>query len=317
MNKQDTSKDMLDIEAAPVDRKTVTDAVLQFYRLLPFNYEQTPEQTALHIRENNAIAAAYPALDRILKNARRQPVLDVGCGAGWFVNTVAYHYGLPVVGMDMCETALDRARAVTRCLGVEAHIQYLHLDLFQATGPQMRPIREFYVVNSLGVLHHTHDCRQALSGITDLVKPEGFLHVGLYHKYGRKPFLDLFQNHRQAYDAAGDDSLREEIERRALHLYQELNPSVTDPTMLRSWFRDQVLHPRESQHTLEELYQWLTHDGFDCLSTSLNQFNPAPNWNILFIQEKEQYELSYQRNIKEKKYFPGFFVVLARKQSQS
>jgi len=32
-------------------------------------------------------------------------------------------------------------------------------------------------------------------------------------------------------------------------------------------------------------------------------------------EEKRMYELSYQRNVREKTYFPGFFTVLAQRQS--
>ena len=44
----------------------------------------------------------------------------------------------------------------------------------------------FDVVISNGVLHHTNDCRAAFGTINKLVKPGGYLIVGLYHWYSRK-----------------------------------------------------------------------------------------------------------------------------------
>lgn len=292
----------------------VTSAVAQFYRELPFNYEQTVEQAAQTIRENNQIASAYPPLDEVLR-WERPSVLDVGCGVGWFVNTVAYHYRLPVVGIDLCEPALERATAVAMRLGVDRVTQYQCLDLFEAPALAQHPLGRFGLVNSLGVLHHTYDCRRAIEAVAELVAPNGYLHLGLYHRYGRAPFLTLFQAYR---DAACDPARAgewEALEAEALRLYQELNPSVTDPTMLRSWFRDQVLHPHESQHTLEEVYGWLTACGFECCATSINRFEPIREWCALFEEEKRLETLSHQRNVKEKRYFPGFFVVLAKKPS--
>jgi hypothetical protein len=70
------------------------------------------------------------------------------------------------MGIDLSEAALERAREVS-----------IELD-------------------SLGVLHHTFDCREALGSISHVVQNGGYIHMGLYHKYGREPFLNLFKQHR-------------------------------------------------------------------------------------------------------------------------
>ena len=302
-----------DSATAEREREAVTDAVARFYRELPFNYEQTDDQAARTAADHNQVASAYPSLDAVLRLARQEAVLDVGCGAGWFVNTVAYHYRLPVVGLDLCEPALDRARAITKCLGMERLVQYHRRDLFQAREAPLCPSGRFFLVNSLGVLHHTFDCRQAFMSIAELVAPGGFIHIGLYHAYGRRPFLELFQPYREAYETASSESGRRAAETQALRLYQELNPSVSDGTMLHSWCRDQVLHPHESQHTLQEVSGWLAELGFTCVSTSINRFEPVRDWRTLFEEERYLSEVSYQRNVVDKRYFPGFFVVLARR----
>jgi len=294
-------------------REAVTASVAAFYQELPFNCENTAEEMSRTIRQHNQIAAVYPPLDGVLRGARRGAVLDVGCGIGWFVNTVAYYYGLPAVGIDLAELALDQARAVTQQLGLKRRVRYACADLFEAFTEQPDHDERFAVVNSLGVLHHTHDCRAALVRIAQLVEPNGFLHVGLYHRYGRRPFLELFEPYRQAYRAAATEVERDTVEQQARQLYQELNPSVTDPTLLRSWCRDQVFHPYETQHTFEEVYGWLSACGFECLATSLNQYQAPADWRDLFQEEQKLYGLSYDRNVRERRYFPGFFVVLAKR----
>ena len=296
-----------------LERQRVTETVSRFYRELPFNYEHTVEQAAQTIREQNQIASAYPPLDEALKQAKAEAILDVGSGAGWFINTAAYYYGVTATGVDVCEPALTRASAVAEQLGLALRTQFVCEDLFalgQRSG--IRP-GAFALVNSLGVLHHTHHCRQALEHIAPFVAPGGFLHLGLYHAYGRRPFLELFEEDVRAWRATDDGVRRQVIEERAFQRYRILQASITDEVLLRSWFRDQVLHPQESQHTFHEVYGWLTALGLTCRATSLNRFQAVSDWSSLFEEEKRWYAVSYQRNVRERTYFPGFFVVLAQR----
>ncbi len=295
------------------NRELVTQQVNKFYSLLPFNLNQTAQQGCETIQRRNQIKDAYPYLDSILKATKNAKILDVGCGAGWFVNTIAYHYALDIVGIDACESAINRASEVSKQLSLKTRVRYYCVDLFNINSIRLNDTNKFYLVNTLGVLHHTYDCRQALLSILNLVEDGGFIHIGLYHKYGRRPFLELFQKYREEWEASSSESRRREIEEQAFLAYRELNFPTTEETLLRSWFRDQVLHPHESQHTFQEVYYWLTECGFQCVTTSINQFQRVRAWEGLFNEEKKMYDLSYKRNYEEKSYFPGFFVVLAQK----
>ncbi len=293
--------------------ESVQQKVNEFYNELPFNYTGSVESTAQTMRDQNQVASAYPALHEILQQTEG-PVLDVGCGAGWFVNTVAHHYGLEVRGIDLCDPALERARSVAAEIGHDDRVSFRKVDLFRAS-EELAAEGPFPIVNTLGVLHHTHDCRAAVDGILDLVAPGGWLHIGLYHLYGREPFLAMFEKHRQALLTATPEE-REVIEGRAFRMYRRINPTVTDSTLARSWFRDQVIHPHETQHTVKEVHDWLTPRGFECLSTSINAYQPPADWADIFEEEKLQFEISERMNVKEGKYFPGFFVVLAQKKPE-
>lgn len=290
------------------EKEAVTGKVQAFYTSLPFNYHGSKQQ-ATHILLSQNQVEVYADLHAVLKKASPGArILDVGCGAGWFANSVARHYNLHVTGMDLCETALSRAREVSREVGVEKRSEFHSLDLFNESPPGW----PFFVVNSIGVLHHTFDCREALKRIARWVEEGGYLHVGLYHRYGRQPFLDLFKPYREKIDAAsaGDRAQREQ---EAYALYKELNPKITDEVFLTSWFKDQVLHPHETQHTAEELVGWLKEAGFQPLSTSINRFQRVGDWRWIFEEEKQLAEVSRRRNCVEKRYFPGFFTLLAKR----
>lgn len=283
--------------SAPVDATAeTTEKVLAFYKELPFNYYSNSIDTSVELLRENRIRE-YPSLDRHLRTHTGLRVLDVGCGAGWFVNSCASYYPHTLVGLDINPKALQQARAVARLLAHGERVDFHRSDLFSFV-----PEKPFDVVNSLGVLHHTPDCHAAIRQALRWVAPGGYLHLGLYHHYGRRPFLDHFARFRN-----GDASYTE------LHAeFRRLNPQISDATHLLSWFRDQVLHPHETQHTLEEIHALLAGEGFVMESTSINQFKPLPSLAELIEAEKRYTAISEQA-LRQGRYNPGFFVVWARK----
>lgn len=267
--------------------------VLDFYIKLPFNYYGSAETAAGRIRKSNPLRS-YPALVSLLNPELR--TLDVGCGAGWVVNAMNYHHRTRATGIDFNPVALDQARQVAAYLGLESSFVETDLFTYIAETP-------FEVVTSLGVLHHTDNCMEALRHICRrFVKPGGHIFIGLYHAHGRKPFLDHFANLRGR-------GLAEE------HLFQEyrsLHPVSSDETFLRSWFRDQVLHPHETQHTLKEIVQVIREEQFDLISTSINGFEPYCDLDDLYRRELEM-EKTAVAKLRAREYYPGFFLFLARR----
>jgi hypothetical protein len=96
--------------------------------------------------------------------------------------------------------------------------------------------------------------------------------------------------------------------------FRRLRGSSIDSTHLESWFRDQVLHPHETQHTYAEVRALLESRNFEVISTSINKFQPITSHAALEEKEREYAEVS-KRALTDGRYFPGFFVVLARNQA--
>ena len=269
--------------------------VLEFYRTLPFNVHDDPQKNVNAIRSNNSVEN-YPCLVPLLSKDSR--VLEVGCGAGWLSNCMAYYYDAHVTAIDFNERVVAYAQKVSDALGMNT--RFLTTDLFKYS-----PATLYDIVVSLGVLHHTGNCEAAIRKVCrEFVKPGGYFLLGLYHSYGRGPFLKHFENMRSA--GASEEELFAE--------YRRLHSSVIDETHLKSWFRDQVLHPHETQHTLLEISEILESINMDIVSTSINKFEKISEIGPLFDQEKELENLSKAR-LESGVYFPGFFVVLARRAS--
>jgi GT2 family glycosyltransferase/uncharacterized protein YbaR (Trm112 family)/SAM-dependent methyltransferase len=98
-------------------------------------------------------------------------VIEMGCGMGKYVQTVA-RYSRLAVGLDL-SNSLDRARENMRHM---ANVLLVQGNILQ---PPFRP-ESFDYVYSVGVLHHTPDCRLAFKRSASLVKPGGRLSVWLY-----------------------------------------------------------------------------------------------------------------------------------------
>lgn len=281
----------------PVKDRQIDAEVLNFYKSLPFNHYQSAQMQADKIRTQNALLDRPPLLPLLTTGTQ---ILDVGCGTGWLSHSIAYHYGLETLGIDFNPTAIQRARETARLLDVSAHFEVEDVFTFS-------PQQQFPLVCSEGVLHHTSDCHAAIAHlIQHCVQAGGYLYLGLYHRYGRAPFLQHFA---KLQDSGADEAT-------LLRRFSELLGSTSDDTHLYSWFRDQVLHPHETQHTLEELVPLLRDGGCTLVSTSVNHFKPIRSLSTLFELERALGETAKQR-LAQGQYYPGFFVLLAQKTTKN
>jgi SAM-dependent methyltransferase len=269
------------------------DDVLMFYKSMPFNYYSSVEHTVTKIRQYNQVPHLAVGLDDILKSSNS--MLDVGCGAGWLVNMTAHHYKLIAHGVDFNDVAIARAREVASNLGVRA--DFFVADLFSYVSQQ-----RYDIVSSVGVLHHTNNALEGVRKILHFVSPGGHILIGLYHKFGRKPFLDYFD----ALKKTGADYTQ------LFDEYMKIDSRHTDKTHAESWFRDQVLHVHETQHTLKEVVDIFTEEKVDLISTSINKFEHFQDVNELYSMEPSL-QINGHDALREHRYYPGFFMVLGKK----
>ena len=267
--------------------------VLKFYKELPFNIFGDIQEHQKNIKSGVSLNN-HPVLTNIL--TKKMKVLEVGCGVGWLSAQIADRFQSSVTSIDFNQVAIDTAQKAADSLGL--NVKYEVADLFK-----FEPNEKFDICISLGVLHHTNNCIAAIQRcVENYVKPGGDFYVGLYHLYGRRPFLQHFEN--LSADGAAEGELLKE--------YSRLSKVKTDDTHLYSWFRDQVLHPHETQHTLKEITEVCANSGAKLVSTSINQFKDFKSESELFDQELA-YEAISQQRISEGRYFPGFFTALYRK----
>ncbi|HKS75743.1 MAG TPA: class I SAM-dependent methyltransferase [Terriglobales bacterium] len=224
----------------------VTETVQAFYEANPFpNYDDIDNEQALAEKARRGFFARL--LDEQLPEGAR--VLECGCGTGQLTNFLGSYWNRRVFGSDICRHSLRIANDFRE----RSHINnaaFLQMNLFR---PAFRP-GSFDVVVSNGVLHHTADPLGGFKSISRLVRPGGYIIIGLYNKIGR-----LTTDLRRAIFRATGDKMR--------FLDAHMRNTNYNEARKRAWFMDQYKHPQESKHTYDELLSWLEGNQFEFLSS--------------------------------------------------
>ncbi|MBL4838078.1 MAG: class I SAM-dependent methyltransferase [Kordiimonadaceae bacterium] len=283
--------------------KTETgQAVHSFYQTLHFNEGTDAKQDAEAI-QSAAIAKAQllPTFQNALQqaNARHGTVFEAGCGIGWLALSVeALYPDINLHAFDFSERALSRAHEIAQARSSAVTFQQCNL-LDRASLGAADQADAFF---SIGVLHHTGNFKAAFQNCLSLLKPGGDAYVGLYHTYRRAPFLAHFKKLSDA--GKTEQQLRQE--------YARIDRRTTDPIRQESWFKDQVLHPHETQHTVQEVLD-IAGPSYCHISNSLTG-EQLPGTDQLALIEKRQTIIG-EKNLTNTVYDPGFFMVHLRKEA--
>jgi len=101
-----------------------------------------------------------------------------------------------------------------------------------------------------GVLHRTSDPYGGFRALLPLLKPGGYIVIGLYNRWGRL-LLDL---RRMIFRLTGG---------RGKWIDSYLRSSDLSEAKRRAWFADQYQHPHESKHTIGEVQRWFRGCGLE------------------------------------------------------
>jgi SAM-dependent methyltransferase len=222
----------------------VTDVVKVFYEENPFpNYDDLDSKQSLLEKAKRGVFARL-LNEQIPAGAR---VLEAGCGTGQLTNFLGIRWDRQVFGTDMCLNSLRLAKSFRDRAGIR-NAAFMQMNLFR---PAFRT-GSFDVVISNGVLHHTGDPLGGFLSISRLLKPGGFILIGLYNKIGR-----LTTDLRRVWFRLSGNRLR--------RLDAQMRNSNHNEARKRAWFMDQYQHPRESKHSYDEVMGWFESNGFDFL----------------------------------------------------
>jgi SAM-dependent methyltransferase len=215
--------------------RDVTEIVKAFYEKTPFpNYEDTDDIGSFIDKAKKGVFAHL--LDQQLPFGSR--ILECGCGTGQLSNFLGIAHRT-VFGTDVCLNSLRLAQGFKQRNGLR-NVHFLQMNLFR---PVFRPA-SFDAVISNGVLHSTSDTYKGFQSLASMVKPGGYLIIGLYHRYGRLA-TDL---RRVVFRMTGD---------RFLFLDPRFRKEGLGQARHAAWLADQYKHPHELKYTISEILTWL------------------------------------------------------------
>lgn len=123
--------------------------------------------------EGLAGAAEWPAIRALLPDLHGLDVVDLGCGFGWFCRWAAEQGAAAVLGLDVSDKMLERARAET----TDARIRYDRADLEKLQLPEA----SFDLVYSSLAFHYIDDFAGLLANIRQALRPGGRLIFSIEH----------------------------------------------------------------------------------------------------------------------------------------
>ena len=275
------------------DKNPLTEIQSDFYNEVKFpNYDEIDDFGTL--LEKASRSSFIRKLDEEI--SYNSNILEAGCGTGQ-LSTALSRFGRKVHSIDLSKGSLIEAKKFIDKTLIN-NVQLYRMNIFNLCFPK----DYFDVIISNGVLHHTHDAKLAFCKLTNHLKPNGIIVIGLYHKYGR-----IVQNIRQ----------------KLIKIFGEktkfIDPRFSESISFKkkyAWFQDQYNNPYETKHTYFEIIKWFKENNIEFLNSI--PFNHDSK-EKLFI--KKEILNKFEINLKEilltfnsqQILEGGFFIMIGRK----
>jgi tetratricopeptide (TPR) repeat protein/SAM-dependent methyltransferase len=210
-----------------------------------------------------ALRALFPSLPAGSATRDGCDVLIAGCGTGHCAIEAARRYrGARVLAVDLSLTSLGYAMRKTRELAI-ANIDYAQADILHL-GTLGRTLgRSFDVIEAGGVLHHLDDPFAGWRVLLELLRPGGFMYLGLYSALGRKHIVNVRSLiAERGYRSSPDDIRRFREQLVADAERSDIGRLWQSPDFYNmSGCRDLCFHVQEHRLTIPQIKTFLDDNG--------------------------------------------------------
>ena len=240
-------------QATPI-RNAVSQLVRDQYEENPYPrwVRMPPVERANTVIEY--LSRKFPFAPFRREGGRGAELLSAGCGTGQLAIEMAMAIKARLLAVDLSLASLAYAKRKTRELGLTS-IEYAQGDLLELCAAG----RRFDVVECSGVLHHMADPFAGWRALLSLLRPGGFMLVGLYSQVARRDIVRA----RRVIVERGIGSSADEIRQCRQdfldpHERENLGIAITSSDFFgTSTCRDLLFHSQEQQMTLDEISAFL------------------------------------------------------------
>ena len=178
-------------------------------------------------------------------------VLIAGCGTGKHAISASRYKDAKILAIDLSLSSLAYAKRKI------LDLNYKNFDFLAADILEIKNLgKKFDIIECVGTLHHMKKPLLGLESLLNLLKPNGFLKIGLYSKIAREPIINFRKNLLNKKSKKKSDNImllrKEIIENRVNNKYFKKITNSKD-FYSRSNLRDLLFHVQEHQFTLSEI----------------------------------------------------------------
>ena len=205
-------------------------------------------------------------------------ILIAGCGTG--KEAIEFASAFPnsnILAIDMSLSSLAYGMRQAKLLDLN-NVTFKQADILQLD----KLDREFDLISSTGVLHHLKEPEKGWLNLDKLLKPSGYIHIGLYSRQARRSITAVQKLIKQK--GYGDDL--KEIRRFRADAHKVLNKKDFERLVcIRDFYtapecRDLIFHVQEHCYTLKQIKDFLGK-----LDHRLIRFNLSLSIEQLYKQE--------------------------------
>ncbi len=248
-------------------------------RLVQHHYEQNPYPRWVRAAPEtpdtigNFLGGKFPFV-RFERPAGRVPrdILITGCGTGQRSIAMAQKFGAPqTLAVDLSLASLGYARRKSEEQGLA--ITHAQADILELEAAGSLGGRRFDLIESLGVLHHLADPWAGWRALLSLLRPGGFMLLGLYSEMARRPVLAARARIAERGGGGGPEDIRSFRQ----DLIQDGDPRSCASILESEDFfslgacRDLLFHVQEQHMTLVEIARFTQSHNLRVLGFELDE----------------------------------------------
>lgn len=291
----------LDFYLSNNEKDLTVQKVSNFYDIAPFpNYSENETIDSIIKRgDKNLLMKNF--LNFVGDNNKK--ILEVGAGTCQLSIYLAAKSNNHIYSMDATANSLQTGYEFAKKNKIK-NVTFVLADIFDDVFEN----NTFDYIVCSGVLHHTKDSRKSFDIISQYLKQDSYILLGLYNKFGR------FRTHVRQL-------IFKYISKNLAKFLDPYLRSIKDKSSLKyiSWVRDQYLHPVERSHTFDETIKWFNENDIELInfvpSKFLNDYDESDIFNkksdigTLFDRVFEQVFINFTKLGSE----GGLFMTIGKK----